>query len=75
MGRVIDFKPRKPSDEELYSEEYIIRQYELNYQEEMVNIDEEAWERGRDFLADQLTEKEQEKEVCFLARFVSKIFA
>lgn len=75
MGKVIDFKPRKPSEDELYSEEYIIRQYELNYQEEMANIDEDAWQRGRDFLADQLTRNELEKEVCFLKKLARKIFA
>lgn len=34
MGVVIDFKPRKSSDDELYSEEYIEQQYKLYYQEE-----------------------------------------
>jgi len=74
MGQVLEFRPKKPSEDEMYSEEYINRQYELCWQEEMENMDEDAWQRGRDFTANQLVQKEQKKKTC-LSRLLKKIFA
>ena len=74
MGQVLEFRPKKPSEDEMYSEDYIIRQYELCYQEEMENIDEDAWQRGRDFLANQAVRNEQ-KESSLLKRLAKKLFA
>jgi len=74
MGQVLEFKPKQPSEEEMCSEEYIIRQYELCWQEEMENMDEDAWQRGRDFLANQLVRNEQKKKTC-LSRLFEKLFA
>jgi len=77
MGQVLEFKPRQTFDDEeiyLYSEEYIIQQYELYWQEELEHQDEEAWQRGRDFLANQLVQDEQ-KELNLLKRLAKKLFA